>query len=282
MIPCLPALLVGKYVPLDINNMTYVGSFTLPIPPEDFMMSPDGRRFYFCSENTGPRKGITQIDLVTPFSISTGVDNNLTFLPPGVARPKGFTMTPDGNKLIVINTGNGGTGGSSISPLFQYSVTNPLDITSSVDDSLVNSFAGDFANTPRFNSQGSKLRTVQPGSLGDLYSKDIAPDYNINNVSGWDQRLPAPTFQGTDVRAHTWINSNKEVITAGRSGKFIDTYNIIGDDILQITPALTQDIGLIPGSPIITCAGVSMASDGKNLYIADSFSSSTIYQYALL
>jgi hypothetical protein len=227
-------------------------------------VSSDGTKFYI----TGYQQDkVFQFDLSTPFDLSTGTYNNVSYTLTGLTHPWGLFFKPDGTKMYVLNPQNPAT-------ISEYALSTAWDVSTASHTATENYPAGPTYESYGlfFKSDGSKVYILR-------YNSTV---YSWNLTTPWD--ITTGSYIGV---TSAFLNSN-----SGRNILFNDdglkmylllydgspnTYYIREYDLSTAWDPSTASYnnisfqpGLDLGGSSTTITAMCWANSGKKLYVTKS------------
>ncbi len=247
--------------PFDLNGgVTHSGSFDVSNEdnsPHDLVFSSDGQKLFVVGDQNNQ---IVQYTLTTAFDITSGVTAAGALDIGGQdPQPTAAVFNADGTKLYLL--------GANSKNIYQFSLSNPFDVTSGVTDDGTPLNVNGEENNPQgfaFNSDGTQLFLT--GAQGD--------DVNVYDLTSPFDITAGATHVGTfDVKAQD--NAPRGIVfSADGSKMFIVGSNSDGVHQYNVSPNNDLD-----GDGIINSLDIDSDNDGitdnveaqaTNAYIAPS------------
>ena len=230
-------------------------------------VSSDGTKFYI----TGYQQDkVFQFDLSTPFDLSTGVYNNVSYTLTGLTHPWGLFFKSDGTKMYVLNA-------QSTTTISEYALSTAWDVSTASHTTTENYPAGPTyeSNGLFFKSDGSKVYILR-------YNSTV---YSWNLTTPWD--ITTGSYIGV-TSAFLNSNSGRQILFNGDGLKMYlllydgspNTYYIREYDLSTAWDPSTASYnnisfqpGLDLGGSSATITAMCWANSGKKLYVTKSKSS---------
>jgi hypothetical protein len=132
-------------------------------------MSPDGTKMYIIDKGTSDH--VEEYTLSSAWVITSATHETSFPLSGQTATPSDVFFRPDGERMFVV--ANGGS-----DKVYQYTLTTPWTISTALYDSISYSVQGDATTGIYFNSNGTKMYTLDDGSIAVdtvyQYSLDVS------------------------------------------------------------------------------------------------------------
>ena len=227
-------------------------------------VSSDGTKFYI----TGYQQGkVFQFDLSTPFDLSTGAYNNVSYTLTGLTHPWGLFFKPDGTKMYVLNPQNTAT-------ISEYALNTAWDVSTASHTATENYPAGPIYESYGlfFKSDGSKVYILR-------YDSTV---YSWNLTTPWD--ITTGSYIGV-TSAFLNSNSGRDILFNDDGLKMYlllydgspNTYYIREYDLSTAWDPSTASYnnisfqpGLDLGGSSTTITAMCWANSGKKLYVTKS------------
>ena len=171
----------------DSDSLTIAGSDLSPATTqnrfEDLIFNPDGTKMYtlgYASGSSG--KNIFQYTLSTPFDVSTAttsVNDHITVGGTFTTDNEAIRFNNDGTKLFVLYDA---TNQNQRSRMYQYTLSNPYDITSPISPGNTFTLGGQYDNFRAFlfNEDGSKMFVSKQQSI---YKYDLSTLFDTSTAT---------------------------------------------------------------------------------------------------
>lgn len=211
--------------PFLVANARYSGNMYFIVPTVecwDLIFKPDGTKCY--SVSGSGTVGIIELELSTPWDISTAAISNTFTTSSEETGPKALHIGDDGNKLFLLGSGS--------DTIYEYALADPWNVGSI--SYTGNSYATG-EGTPYslfFSDDGTKFYTH--GTTGDTLAEyRMTSPWNINTVSQVKELI---NFEGTIASPHT--------IKAANAGNNVFLVDITDDRIVSYYSPVAWDYGV--------------------------------------
>jgi len=171
----------------DSDSLTIAGSDLSPATTqnrfEDLIFNPDGTKMYTLGYASGlAGKNIFQYTLSTPFDVSTAttsVNDHITVGGTFTTDNEAIRFNNDGTKLFVLYDA---TNQNQRSRMYQYTLSNPYDITSPISPGNTFTLGGQYDNFRAFlfNEDGSKMFVSKQQSI---YKYDLSTLFDTSTAT---------------------------------------------------------------------------------------------------
>ena len=263
----------GSVVGYGLANETYdnknfdTTADTSEEAEQGIAVSSDGTKFYI----TGYQEDkVFQFDMSTPFDLSTGAYNNVSYTLTGLTHPWGLFFKPDGTKMYVLNP-------QSTATISEYALSTAWDVSTASHTATENYSAGPTYESYGlfFKSDGSKVYILR-------YNSTI---YSWNLTTPWD--ITTGSYIGV-TSAFLNSNSGRDILFNDDGLKMYlllydgspNTYYIREYDLSTAWDPSTASYnnisfqpGLDLGGSSTTITAMCWANSGKKLYVTKSKSS---------
>ncbi len=203
-------------VPFDVT--TSVFSQFLDVSPQDgftndFRFRPDGTKLYTVGSQND---NVYEYDVSTPYDVSTAVFLQSFDVSGQDGAPNGVSFRPDGKKMYVVGAAN--------DSIFEYDLTIPWDITTSV---FLQSFdLSNEDNTPlhvHFRPDGTKMYMVGAQNKR-IYDYQLSTPWNVTTAR-FDESLDVG-IQDSDPKGMFLTTNNSKLYMVGNTNNKIYEYDL--------------------------------------------------------
>jgi hypothetical protein len=265
----------------DISTLVYKTAFDVRAQdstPTGVFIGDDGAYLYIVGtddpENPNDGRTVYRYVMVTPWDVDSIVASPSSFdVSPQIQSPSSLAFNSAGSTMYVV--------GSSDARVFQYTLSNPWDITSAVFDSSLDvsdQIAGPAENFPTGIAVGVVNGDVHIYLAGSI-NNQIA-DYNLTSSGDLDDAVFVETVsiaQQESVISGVFFrpNGNNLYIVGSEKDSIVEYSLLFNWDITSIEFDRHREIGVF-ASPYQTTVGqrflslVSATSDANNRLTADT------------
>jgi len=211
--------------------------------------------------------------LPDPFDLSTAGYDSVTFYTGSQAgNPRGLRLSEDGTKMYVADFSN--------EQIYQYSLSTADDVSTASYDSVFLTFSSQTAGPTglHFNSDGTKM--YLSGATSDaVYQYSLSTAWDLSTAS-YDSK----SFSFATQDSNPWsvfINpEGTKMYVVGRANEKIFQYSLSTAD--DVSTASYDSVSFTPQKSASNVpVAVLFSSDGTKMYVINSDTSSTVYQYSL-
>ena len=242
-------------------------SGTLEETETGIAVSSDGTKFYITGYGQGK---VFQFDLSTPFDLSTGAYNNVSYTLTGLTYPWGLIFKPDGTRMYVLDP-------QSTATISEYALSTAWDVSTASHTATGNYPAGPLLESYGlfFKSDGSKVYILR-------YDSTV---YSWNLTTPWD--ITTGSYIGV-TSAFLNSNSGRDILFNNDGLKMYlhlydgtaNSYYVREYDLSTAWDPSTASYnnisfqpGLDLGGSSTTISAMCWANSGKKLYVTKSKSS---------
>ncbi len=255
--------------PFDVSSTVALGgSFNFENEdsfPAGMTWNNNGTKMYITGDVS---VSIHQYSVSTPFDVSSTVTLDGSFsVAPQDGSPKDMAWNNDGTKVYII--------GIVSDSMFQYSVSIPFDITSTV------TFDGSFSVVSQditpigitWNTDGTKVYMLGFVS-GMVYQYSVSTPFDVTSTVTLDGNFSFIS-QENDARCFSWNSNGTRIYIGGFQNDQIHQYSV--STPFDVTSTVTLEDSFNIGGSI---RSVTFNDNGTKLYQIDGFRFSVI-QYSL-
>jgi len=254
---------------VDVANASYDGvSFSVAareISPVGLFFSPNGKQM-FTIGNAGDT--IDQYTLSTAWNISTASYVTEKSIAAQDGASQDLYIRSDGTKLYII--------ASTTGTVYQYTLTNPWDITTLTYDSISFSVALNDATPTGLFFKPDGLSMYVTGTTSDTV-------YRYNLSTAWDASTAAldSSFSVASLEtlphAVTFAGDGSRMFVMGSTGDDVNIFNLTTPwDITTATYVTVFSVAAQDASP----SGLFVKPDGTKMYMVGT-TNDTVYQYTI-
>jgi hypothetical protein len=235
--------------------------------PQEVVMKTDGTKMYILDVTT---KTIFEYDLSTPFDLSTGAYNNVSYTLTGLTYPWGLIFKPDGTKMYVLDP-------QSTATISEYALSTAWDVSTASHTATGNYPAGPLLESYGlfFKSDGSKVYILR-------YDSTV---YSWNLTTPWD--ITTGSYIGV-TSAFLNSNSGRDILfnddglkmylhlyDGTANSHYVREYDLstAWDPSTASYNNISFQPGLDLGGSSTTISAMCWANSGKKLYVTKSKSS---------
>lgn len=248
---------------------------------QEINFTPDGTRMHLAGANNT----IYQLDLSTPFDISTASYNSDNYVVSEDGFPTVIEFTNQGNKAFILGTNS--------STIFQYTAATPYDVTTLTYDGVSFSFPGDFGGSfptdIEFSNDGTKLFVFSAG-FASVYQYSVNGSVEGGGASTTSQLVTltsdALSSSGEGIEGFSEENVKEldispqsgftQTIRFGNNGTRLLVLDDSNDRVFQYDLGVPYDIttAVFSGDFLSLSEfrprGMTLSSTGDNLYVVGS------------
>ena len=230
--------------------------------PSDVAFSGDGYTMFMVEGGTS----VTQYNLSTAFNLSTASYVSAVVVNATETNPTGLTFSQDGYNMYVV--------GTTQNTVYQYSLTNPFDITTGVTYLRSFSVSAQESNTQGvvFDSSGTKMFTV--GLTGDkVYQYGLSTAYDISTASF--TASSSISAQETNATGVTFNAAGTKMYTIGFTGDKVYEYTL-STPYTVTSKTFVRSVSIALRETNAT--GLTFSPDGNDLFVVGT-STNTVSSY---
>lgn len=271
-----PASVAKLDLILDVGGSNYNlsaasydnSSFTVGSQPYSIFFKPDGAKFYTLTDSGD---SVRQFSMSTPWEMSSAVNDSIAFSVASQATyPRGLFFRADGTKMFVA-----GRDGSSISRVFQYSLSTAWSISTASYDGVsfdVSSQVSGLGTGLFFKPDGTKMYVSQQN--GAAYQYTLSTSWSVSTAS----------YDGVSFALNPSSPDNYGIFFKPDGTKLYGVSN--GSDSIRewtlgtawdLSTATSEGVFFSVSAQQTTPLGAAFKSDGSKLYVVGY--TGVAYQY---
>ena len=258
---------------VNISNLSYdnvsLSTQTVDTGPMDITFNNDGTKMYLCG---GSADAIYQYSLTTGYDITTATYDSISFsvTNENLLLPNSVIFNSDGTKMFV--------GGSYADALFQYSLSNPYDLSTAIYDNINFSVLSENTSPAsfRFANDGNKLFVLGASATDAVYSYSLSSAFDITSAS-YDNVSFNIAAQGNSPSG-MFLNpeGTKIYITEGSTDS---VYQYSMSTAFDLSTASYDNISFSLATQDTTPQGIVFIPDGTKMLLCGN-GNNAIYQYS--
>jgi sugar lactone lactonase YvrE len=201
----------------DVSTASY-DSISLDVTQQStdfnkFKFSPDGSKLFFANEVFGGESKVYQYTLSVTFDLSTASFDNVTFdVDPQITFLESIAFNNNGTKMFASD--------SSSQSVFQYTLTNPYDISSVSYDNKSHNVNMNPVNFT-FNSDGTKMAVL--GASDNIIEFTLSTGFDISTAS-FNNVSYDLSSDGINPQSHSFSTDGTKMFVLDRNPSTIEQY----------------------------------------------------------
>lgn len=243
----------------DVGTASYSGnSFSQPgisdLAPSGIFFKPNGSVMFLIGSSNDQ---VQEYNLTSPYDLTSVINLPAFSVSAQDSIPRDFKFNDDGSKIFVL--------GSSSDSIYQYSLSTPYSISTSVYSSLSFNISAQSTNTQgiTFKTDGTKMYIVDSSS-DRVFQYSLSTAWNISTCT-YDGIFLSVAAGDASCDGITFSTDGTKLYLPGAFSERIVQYQLsVAWDISSAT--LQSPYAL----PFLNPTSITFNNDGTKMYVADS------------